>query len=469
MGSSNGSRIAFAILLFAFVASASAQDPPEVAPHAPLRYQLANGLEVVLAPDRSSTRVAVVVRYDAGSSSDPEGLSGLAHLAEHMAFRGSRHLRGAQFYELPKLWGAAESNAHTGQEWTAFHLLVPAQQLGRALWLESERMAFVLEAMSEEQLELERRLIRNELKLNHGPDFMTAGILSELSYPDRHPLRSFAAAAVERDLDDIELPAVQWFYQRAYRPDNASLVLVGDFDVSEAQALIARYFASVANPSVPRISTPRQAVEFRGTARARIAVPDNSDAMQMIWTLPQGAFDQRRAALIGSATLLTKRLNEVLAHGEAIAARASYSVLRSAGGDRIALKVTTTTRGKLAIIEQAIESQLALLRSQPVAEDVLLQLRGQLSWASMLEAESPLQAALLLAFLRAPGAEPIDRMALSASMRALSAAELQAAARELLPANRKLVVELVAEPRAWYGGQLLGSDGDLFRAWGARR
>ena len=127
------------------------------------RYVLANGLEVLLRPDHRSAHVAVVVNYRTGHLSDPKGLGGLAHLAEHMAFRGSRHLTDEQTWALPQEWGATDIGAFTTPDATYFQMVVPVEQLPRALWLESERMAFTLEALNQEHLELERKIIVNEV------------------------------------------------------------------------------------------------------------------------------------------------------------------------------------------------------------------------------------------------------------------------------------------------------------------
>ena len=452
--------------VFALVALASivcaTRGAAQAAPGAALaseRLVLANGLEVILEPDPSSARVAVVVAYGAGSSSDPPGLAGLAHMAEHMAFRRSLHVGEQQFFDLPHHWGAAEQTAFTAQDATVYQMLVPPEQLARALWLESERMAFVLPALRADQLALERRIIAGEYALR---DLPVPGLLRELSYPEGHPQRAFNRAAATSALPELDLGAVQWFFQRVYRPDNACLVLVGDFDPSEAKQLIERYFAGIGNPRVPRLTTREQPVQFSGSARARIRANDSREVLYEIWTLPAGAYDEQRAALTGIATLLNKHVHDELAHVAGIASTGGVRWDRSAGGDRFMVQIITSERGKLPELERALDAELERLRSTPLSKVELDALRRRLSWRLLHQRETALSRALLHATDRPLGsAAPFDYDTLAAALRGLSAEQLMAAARALLPAERRLIVLQEAAPNV-KGAALITVEGELF-------
>jgi zinc protease len=241
-----------AIVVLAAVAAADDSALLPARPPATVeRYVLSNGLEVLLQPDHHTSKVALVVYYRAGRLSEPKGLAGLAHLVEHMAFRGSRHLTGEQLWMWPQRWGIREMNAMTSLEGTLYQMLVPSEQLPRALWFESERMAFTLEAMTAQHLELERAIIKNELSLRRGADHLLPYLIADISYPPGHAMRDMSARARD-DLDALDLPAAQWFFQRVYRPDNATLALVGNFDSVLVKQSIERYFGAVRNPSMPR-------------------------------------------------------------------------------------------------------------------------------------------------------------------------------------------------------------------------
>lgn len=213
------------------------------------RYRLPNGLRIALEQDSRQPRVGVVVRYAAGSADDPPGYGGLAHLVEHMTFRGSRHLAPHEAISRLERAGATDVNGTTGRNSTVYQCVVPASEIETALWIEGERMAFTLEAFSRADFLPERRVVANELReRGRSPTDFDYMIRSAI-FPGDHPF-----ARESPSLDDlfaIELRHVRWFFQRWYRPDNASIALVGDFNPDTALALVKRYFQDVRSPPWP--------------------------------------------------------------------------------------------------------------------------------------------------------------------------------------------------------------------------
>jgi zinc protease len=434
------------------------------------RYVLENGLEVLLQPDARATRVALVVCYHSGSLVDPEGLAGLAHVAEHMSFRGSRHLADGQMFALPQRWGATDANAVTKDDATLYMAVFPPEQLPPMIWLESERMGFVLEALSAEHLELERKIIRNELALRRGPNRRISALLDELSYPKDHPLHAAARMDLLDEVGAVDLPALQWLYQGIYRPDNASVILVGNFDAGVAKTSIQNSFGPIRNPNLPRLAATVAAVAFTGTARARMAAPDNVERLRMIWTLPVGVIDAQRVALHVLSVALERRVREWLEHERHISATVSGQLERGLGGDRFVFEVEIPVREQLPLVEHAIDGYLAPLRAQPIAERELDELRQQAKWSLLTGLEPTLPRALQLALDREPGSisKLADLPAFISELDALSAVELLAAARALLPRERRLIVEVIAKKSARNGGELLSVEGALFGATGRR-
>ncbi|WP_437904406.1 insulinase family protein [Sorangium sp. So ce327] len=135
-------------------------------------FRLANGLEVLLEEDHRQPTVAVLVAYEIGSRDDPRGYSQLAHLVEHMTYRGSRHMKPFDALSLLERAGVHRMNGVTSPDYTAYYALAPAAALPLALWIESERMAFTLERFNEQALTLEQKIVRNELLMNDGIEGM---------------------------------------------------------------------------------------------------------------------------------------------------------------------------------------------------------------------------------------------------------------------------------------------------------
>lgn len=218
-------------------ASPAAAAPGSSSPSGVIRFQLANGLQAVLQPEPASRDVVVAVGYAVGSADDPPGYRGLAHLAEHLTFRRSRHLH--DFESLGLLEGAgATFNGLTFPEDTVFVEEAPARQLETLLWIESERMAFSVEGIDEEGLRREKRVVSSEAaERGQGLQAVESEVNRAL-YPPGHPFRF--TEDPKGDLDAIPVSAVQRFMQAAYRPDHASLVILGAFDPAAARAQIGR-------------------------------------------------------------------------------------------------------------------------------------------------------------------------------------------------------------------------------------
>src|SRR5918996_5603344 len=218
------------------------------------RHQLANGLRVVLSPDASAPVVAVNLWYAVGSRNERPGRTGFAHLFEHMMFQGSANVaETAHFAYIEKAGGSL--NGSTWLDRTNYFETVPAHYLELGLWLESDRMGFLLPAMTQEKLDNQRDVVKNERRwrVDNQPYGDWDERLQALLYPAEHPYHHSVIGSME-DLDAASLQDVEEFFRTYYAPNNAVLTVCGDFDRGNALELINRYFGTLPRgPEVPPV------------------------------------------------------------------------------------------------------------------------------------------------------------------------------------------------------------------------
>ena len=206
---------------------------------------LENGLTLVLAPDRATPIAAVNLWYGVGSRNEARGRTGFAHLFEHMMFQGSRNVPKGRHFELVEQAGGS-ANATTSYDRTNYFETLPAHQLDLALWLESDRMGWLLSAMDQEKLDNQRDVVRNERRQRHDnqPYGDSYERLSAMTFPPDHPYHHTVIGSME-DLAAASLEDVGEFFRTYYRPNNAVLTLVGDFDPEDASRRVAQYFGDL--------------------------------------------------------------------------------------------------------------------------------------------------------------------------------------------------------------------------------
>ena len=209
------------------------------------RHRLDNGLRIVLSQDRTVPVVAVNLWYGVGSRNEPAGKTGFAHLFEHMMFQGSEHVPKNRHFELIERVGGT-LNATTWFDRTNYFESVPSHELELALWLESDRMGWMLPAMDQEKLDNQRDVVKNEKRQRY--DNQPYGDWDErlhaLVYPERHPYHHTVIGSMA-DIDAATLDDVASFFRTYYVPDNAVLTLAGDFDANSALAAVRRYFGEI--------------------------------------------------------------------------------------------------------------------------------------------------------------------------------------------------------------------------------
>jgi zinc protease len=220
--------------------------------HLPIsEYRLANGLHVILHPDPSVPVVAVEVMYHVGSRNELPGHTGLAHLFEHMMFKGSENVPdGEHFHRLQAVGG--QVNGSTNEDRTNYYELVPADQLDLALYLESDRMGALLPALTQEKLDNQRDVVRNERRQSYEnqPYGLAHETLMAALYPPDYPHHWPVIGSME-DLASASLDDVRAFFHTYYAPENACLVLAGNFQTDHARNAIERYFGPIPSHGEP--------------------------------------------------------------------------------------------------------------------------------------------------------------------------------------------------------------------------
>lgn len=267
--------------------------------------RLANGLEVVLSEAHQQPVFSMAVSYRVGGRHEPAELDELAHLVEHLSFRFSRHM-GKRRFEVTDQAGV-DSNGFTTDDETVYTNSGPIGGMERVLWLERQRMAFTLEAITGADVVTERRIIDNE-RSSHRAD-RVGGMFwhfvgAEL-YGFGHP---YAPRQERGCVLRCDLRHVQWLMQRGYRPDNARLVVVGDFDAPATLSLVTRLFASIENPGVA-LPPARAVVAPPGRPRITIAAPISHARLHLYWDVPEVLRSKHWTlhALEAELTLLLKR------------------------------------------------------------------------------------------------------------------------------------------------------------------
>jgi predicted Zn-dependent peptidase len=270
-------------------------------------FTLSNGLRVTLAPDHTVPAVSVNLWYRVGSAHEPTGRTGFAHLFEHMLFQGSENVAANEHFELIQRAGGT-LNGSTWLDRTNYYETVPANYLELALWLEADRMGRLLPAMTQEKLDTQRDVVKNERRwsMDNQPYGTWWERLPALAYPSTHPFHHSLIGSFE-DLDAATLDDVRAFFARHYTPDNAVMSVVGDIEPNNARTLIEKHFGSIPRGSGPAPLPPMDLPELSQPARE--VVPDDVAATRIFvaFRVPPFGTEEAVTASITAALLGGRR------------------------------------------------------------------------------------------------------------------------------------------------------------------
>jgi predicted Zn-dependent peptidase len=321
-------KLSLAVAAAAFLSSAAYATPPEI--DLPLeRHVLDNGLEVILQPDRSAPVVGVSVTYDVGSRNEEPGRSGFAHLFEHMMFQGSANVgKGEHFIHISRNGG--RMNGTTSEDRTNYFEVLPADRLELALWLEADRMRSL--DISLENFENQRQVVKEErrLRVDNQP-YVPAWLEFQELFYDNWAYAHSVIGSMD-DLDAAELGDVQAFFDAWYRPSNAVLVIVGDFEPATALELVERHFGNISSapaPPQPDITEPQRIAPLEVVREDPLAT---QPAAIIGWQIPPADHPDHHALEL---------LGRILSDGES--SRLHRRLVRD---DRTALDVSAGPDGK---------------------------------------------------------------------------------------------------------------------------
>ena len=371
-------ELAMTAILAAWAASATAapQEPrqPQI-PDLPVeKYELSNGLEVILHEDHTVPIVSVNVWYKVGSKDEVLGRTGFAHLFEHLMFQGSEHLEGEYFAPLEPI--GAQLNGSTSTDRTNYYETVPSSALELALWLEADRMGFLLPSLSQEKLDNQRDVVKNERRqrVDNQPYGLVQERLLEALYPEGHPYHHSTIGSMA-DLSAATLDDVKGFFRQHYNPNNASLCLAGDFEPEQAKALVEKYFGPIpAGPEIEplddQVPTLEAAVEVDLTDR--VSLP----RAYLSWpTVPEGDDDEAALDVLSSVLgQLDKesRLEKALIYDAPLASQVFAYHGTSAITGAFAVIATANPEGELDGIVEQIDAEIARLRDEGPTDDEVL-------------------------------------------------------------------------------------------------
>ncbi|MFQ5603649.1 MAG: M16 family metallopeptidase, partial [bacterium] len=231
------------------------------------KYVLKNGLEVVLHEDRSDPITSVAILFHVGSNREEKGRTGFAHLFEHMLFQESQHVGQDQFFK--KIQGAGGTlNGGTWEDGTIYFEVVPKNVLEMVLWLESDRMGYLLSTVTQEAFENQQEVVQNEKRqrVDNVPYGHTNYVIHKLLYPDNHPY-NWQVIGSFQDLKNATIEDIRNFHKKWYNPNNATLVVAGDFDEEQTKKWIDKYFGEIKSGPKPADPSPMP-VNLTETKRA---------------------------------------------------------------------------------------------------------------------------------------------------------------------------------------------------------
>lgn len=399
----------------------------------PFETTLDNGLKVIVKEDRRAPSVVHMVWYDVGSMDEPEGVSGVAHVLEHMMFKGTREVGPGEFNKRVATLGGRD-NAFTSRDYTAYFQQVPPAHLGTVMALEADRMVNLV--ITDEEFARELEVVKEERRLRTD-DRPRALVHEQLmatalqAHPYRRPVIGWMT-----DLETMTADDTRAWYRNWYAPNNAWLVVVGDVDHREVFALAEKHYGPIAAKPLPERRISREPQQ-RGTRQVIVEAPAELPQLTLAWhapTLRDVHTDRDVFALQVLASVLDgydgARLPRRLVREEqiAVAVDASYGGI-SRGPSLFTLGATPAAGRSVEELEAALREEVARIARDGIEEAELRRVLTQTLAAEVYKRDSLMGQAMEIGFLEAVGISWRDEQALLDGIRAVTAAEVQQVAR----------------------------------------
>ena len=418
-------------------------------PIAPIQFRhrtLANGLEVYSVEDHSAPTVAIQVWYHVGSKDDPPGRSGFAHLFEHIMFKSTAHMKSEMMDRLTEDVGGY-NNASTADDQTAYYEEVPSNYLQTLLWAEADRMGSL--NVDEANFNSEREVVKEEFRTSVlAPPYGLFYYDIDKDSFAAHPYRRPTIGSIE-DLDASTLADVQKFHTTYYRPDNATLVVVGDLDPKQLDAWVDQYFGPLAKPDlpIPRVSVkepPRAASTKITETGPNVPLP----AVALTWLAPSALHRDRYALDVASAILSqgeSSRLYQSLIYRQQIAQDVSANDdLREDVGIYVITATVASEKSPEAVLK-AIDAELHDIETKPVSAAELEKAKNQLITASLRQRETNDGKASAIGYSATVLHDADDVNKGLAKLQAVTAADVQRVVNKYIKDGKSLTITYVSK------------------------
>jgi zinc protease len=419
--------------------------------HIPIdTFRLPNGLFVTLSEDHTAPIVAVNLWYHVGSANERPGRTGFAHLFEHMLFQGSADVGANEHFEIVQRAGGT-LNGSTWLDRTNYFETVPSNQLELALWLEANRMGYLLPAMTQQKLDTQRDVVQNERRwsMDNQPYGTWWERLPALAFPSEHPFHHSLIGSMA-DLDAASLEDISHFFETYYTPDNAVLSITGDFDPTEARRFVEKHFGPIprgrGKPPLPDMSLSKTFGQWQ-----REVIPDDVvlSRLFLVFRVPPFGALEHYAASVAAAVLGFRkgsRLHRALVRERQVAAEAqAFTYDLTKGRDLLVVDVTARPEVSVAQLEQEVAREVDALHEHGATgaevERAVALIQTDMVRSLQSAADRADRLSLFATYFGDPSLvnEQMDRY------RAVTAADVSAFAREYLGRDNR--ASLVYVPR----------------------
>jgi zinc protease len=436
----NFSKITF-LLIFAFCLSLAAIGQVKVAPLNIKQRTLGNGMKIVSLQDNSSPTVAIHVWYDVGGKNDPPGRSGFAHLFEHMMFKSTKNMPNEKLDRLTEDVGGF-NNASTAEDWTNYYEVVPSNHLEVLLWAEADRMQNL--NVDETNFASERLVVQEEYRQGvlaqpYGRLFQ---YLDSLSF-QKHPYKRGVIGNLE-ELEAATTKDANEFYKTFYRPDNAVLIVVGDFDQKQFDAWVDKYFAAIKKPEskIPRVTVtePDWTTERRYMQTAPI-VPFPATAITYL-APPSKSADV--PALRLAASILSggdsSRLYLEMVRNQQIAQEASFNADIRVDKGLLYFLGIASENGTSEQLEKAFLAELKKIQEKPVSAQELEKAKNQLITQTLRQRETNAGKAAAIERANAYQGDPLAVNSDIQKLQAVKPADIQRVMKKYFTDKNRVVI-----------------------------
>ncbi len=416
----------------------------------PFEHQLANGMKVVVREDRRAPVVVSQVWYRAGSMDEVNGSTGVAHVLEHMMFKGTRKVPAGKFSRLIAEAGGKE-NAFTSRDYTAYFQQLQVDRLPLAFKLEADRMANLV--LTEQEFSKEIKVVMEErrMRTEDNPQALVHERLMAAAFdahPYHHPIVGWM-----NDLENMTVADARDWYQRWYSPNNATLVVVGDVRHEDVFRQAQRHFGSLKPHALPA-RKPQDEPAQRGIKRLLVKAPAKLPYLVMAWRAPAlrdlaqdwepFALEMLSGVLDGNASA---RLNQALVRDSRLAADVGAGYDGISRGPGLFMIEATPSEGKtVEEVEQSIRAELIRLQQDGITEDELLRVKAQVLAAKVYQRDSMFYQAMLIGNLESSGLSWRDEKTLLDKLKAVTVEQVKEVANKYFQDDGLIVATLDPQP-----------------------